>query len=446
MRKKIALALVASMVVSMCGTIGVQAETANGEKTTVVFWNSWTGGDGETLEALVNKFNEEQNEVYIDMTRTTSFADMLQTSLPTGEAADLILLSTNEITRYESYLRSMSDIWTNTTLNEDDFSESYMNLCYFNDDLYAIPFQISTYMMYYNQDLLDKAGVEAVPTTFDEWTEAAEKISALSTDDNPVYGSGLFYCYNGQNQSVIQRFDTGYLIDGNEEEGYYANLLENEAFADAMIWMKNLYDNGYNPKEQDIDSMMAAGQIGVMTNGGWLKGTLDNSGINYGIAKLPTVNGDDQAEWALCDMASFMLTTSATDETAAAAQKFIEWWMTGSGLEASDLTLGVDYSNVTPNAEWSISMCYLNAYIPTIESEEYQAVDILAELTPAEGAQVQMFTAPGTMFYSDAATLHGTFVEDWIFNGPENPTYDDVQNFFVDYQYDLESYIEDYYG
>lgn len=276
MKKQIAMALAASMVLTMGFSTAALADSSGGA-TTVVFWNSWTGGDGETLEALVNKFNSEQDEVYVDMTRTTSFSDMLQTSLPTGEAADLVLLSTNEITRYESYLRSMSDIWDNTSLSEEDFSEAYMSMCYYNDELYAIPFQISTYMMYYNKDLFEQAGIEAVPTTFDEWTAAAEKISALSTEENPIYGSGLFYCYNGQNQSVIQRFGTGYLIEGDEESGFTSNLLENEAFADAMIWMKNLYDNGYNPKEQDIDSMMAAGQIGVMTNGGWLKGTLDAS-------------------------------------------------------------------------------------------------------------------------------------------------------------------------
>ena len=42
--------------------------------------------------------------------------------------------------------------------------------------------------------------------------------------------------------------------------------------------------------------MMAAGQIGLMTNGGWLKGTLDASGVNYGIASLPTVTGEDQIQ------------------------------------------------------------------------------------------------------------------------------------------------------
>ena len=115
--------------------------------------------------------------------------------------------------------------------------------------------------------------------------------------------------------------------------------------------------------------------------------------------------------------------------------------MTGTGLEACETTQDVDYSNVTPNAEWSISMCYLNAYLPTVSSKEYQAVDVLVDLTPSETAQVQMFTAPGTLFYSDAASCQGDYVQDWVFNGPTDPTYDDVQDFFADYQADLEDYI-----
>jgi multiple sugar transport system substrate-binding protein len=423
------------------------AEPSNPNATKVVFWNSWTGGDGDTLQALVDKFNTSQSDVYIDMTRTTSFADMLQTNMPTGEAADLILLNSNDFTKYSSYLLPIDDIWDNTSLKKEDFSDTYLNLCYNNDQLYGIPFQISTYMLYYNKDLLEQAGYgeDEIPTTFDEWTEAAEKITALSTADKPIYGSGLFYCYNGQNQAAIQRFGTDYIITGDEENGFKANLLDNEAFANAMIWMKNLYDNGDNPKEKDIDSMMAAGQIGLEINGGWLKGTLDASDINYGIAKVPTVTGDDQDDWALGDVNCFYITSSASDEEKAAAEKFIEWWMTGEGLEASDVTQQVDYSGMTPNTEWSVSMCYLNAYTPTVESADYQGNQVLVDLTPSDSAQVQMFAAPGTLFWSDVATCQADYVQDWVFNGPTNPTYDDVQSFFEPYQEDLESYISEYY-
>lgn len=431
------------LAVMMLATMGLAC--AEGEKTTVVFWNSWTGGDGDALQALVTKFNESQNEVYVDMTRTTSFGDMLQTALPTGEAADLILLNCNDMNKYGDYLLPITDIWENTSLKAEDFSNAYLGMSVKGEELYGIPFQVTTYMLYYNKDLLAAAGIEKVPTTFAEWTAAAEKITALSTPEKPIYGSGLFYCYNGQNQSVMQRFGTDYMVVGDAENGFKANILDNQAFADALIWMKNLYDNGYNPKERDIDSMMAAGQIGLMTNGGWLKGALDASGVNYGIAKLPTVTGEDQNEWSLGDLNCFMMTNSATEETKKAAYKFIEWWFTGSGLEAQEVTQGIDYSGMTPNAEWSISMCYVNAYLPTVNSPEYQANEALVALSPSTTAQVQMFAELGTLFWSDVASVHGQLVEDWVFNGPANPTYEDVQDFLSIYSDDIESYIGEYY-
>ena len=107
MKKLFALILALSMLLTMAVASG------EGEKTTVVFWNSWTGGDGDALQALVTKFNESQNEVFVDMTRTTSFGDMLQTSLPTKEAADLILLNCNDLNKYGSYLLPLNDIWEN---------------------------------------------------------------------------------------------------------------------------------------------------------------------------------------------------------------------------------------------------------------------------------------------------------------------------------------------
>ena len=439
MKKLFALILALSMLLTMA------VAGAEGEKTNVVFWNSWTGGDGDALQALVTKFNKSQDEVFIDMTRTTSFGDMLQTNLPTGEAADLILLNVNDMNKYGDYLLPITDIWENTSLKAEDFSDAYLGMAKKGDDVYGIPFQISTFMLYYNKDLLASAGIEKVPTTFAEWTEASEKISALSTAEKPIYGSGLFYCYNGQNQSVIQRFGTGYLVEGDAEKGFTPNLLGNQPLADALIWMKNLYDNGYNPKERDIDSMMAAGQIGLMTNGGWLKGTLDASGINYGIAKLPTVTGEDLDNWSLGDLNCFMVTSSASEETKKAAYKFIDWWFTGSGLEAQDVTQGVDYSGMTPNAEWSISMCYINAYLPTVNSPEYQADATLVALSPSSSAQVQMFAEVGTLFWSDAATVQADMVENWVFNGPANPTYEDVQDFLTIYQDDLANYVAEYY-
>ena len=63
-------------------------------------------------------------------------------------------------------------------------------------------------------------------------------------------------------------------------------------------------------------------------------------------------------------------------------------------------------------------MCYVNAYLPTVNSPEYQADETLVTISPSATAQVQMFTEIGTLFWSDAATLHTQMVEDWVFKRP----------------------------
>ncbi len=269
--------------------------------------------------------------------------------------------------------------------------------------LYGIPFQISTFFLYWNKDLFTAAGLdpEAPPTTFTQWTEYADKIT---DPDNKIYGSGLFYCYNGQNTSVLQRFGGLYV---SETDGKYSvNLAGNQGLIDGLNWMYDLYATGNNPYEKDIDSMMRAGQIGIMVNGGWLKAGLDESGVNYGMAKIPVVEGDDINNYALGDEACFFITTSADDDEAWACEKFIEWWFTGvEGTDVQD----------TANTGWSLNMGYVGSYIPTIECDAYQNNELLSTLSvsPDSDAQTVMFCPSLSLVYADVTDSNTT----WSRNG-----------------------------
>ena len=95
----------------------------SGEKITIDFWNSWTGSDGETLIAKVDEFNKTNPYgITINMDISSSFAEKLSTSLPTGEAAPLVLLGAADRFGYQEYLLDINDIWENTSLKETDFN------------------------------------------------------------------------------------------------------------------------------------------------------------------------------------------------------------------------------------------------------------------------------------------------------------------------------------
>ena len=92
--------------------------TESGAKAiTIDFWNSWTGSDGETLIAKVDEFNKTNPYgITVNMDISSSFAEKLSTSLPTGEAAPLVLLGAADRFGYQEYLLDINDIWENTSI------------------------------------------------------------------------------------------------------------------------------------------------------------------------------------------------------------------------------------------------------------------------------------------------------------------------------------------
>ena len=132
------------------------------ENVTITFWNAWVGSDGDTLTELVHQFNEENEYgITVDMTITSSVNEMLQSSLPTGDAADLILGDTGCINRYVGYLRPIDDIFVSTGLKKEDFLEAYLSRCYSEEgELYGMPFQIAQMCLFYNKDLFVAAGLD----------------------------------------------------------------------------------------------------------------------------------------------------------------------------------------------------------------------------------------------------------------------------------------------
>ena len=400
MRKQVSFALALSMVMTS-GMATVANAAADDGKTNVVFWNSWTGGDGDTLEALVNKFNEESDTVHVEMTRTTSFSDMLQTSLPTGEAADLVLLSTNEITRYKSYLRSMDDIWENTGLKEEDFSPAYLNMCYNDDTLYAIPFQISTYMMYYNKDLFDQAGV-TYPT--DDWTQddvqnAAEKIRALGDDIfgiwQPITYNEFFKVVAQYGGSLLNEDKTQFTINSEE------NIKAAQTLVDRVL-VSNVQPNSVQQGGMGDWDMFMSGRLGMIPTGIWAFQTFtENCDFAWDIAVEP--GSTQKATHFFSNCVVMNPETEHPEEVA-------EWlaWLTSS-TESADIRLAAGW-DLPALKDLNALSSYLEITPPDNRKAVFESLDYLVMPPVIEDyalmsdiiGQYLSAAADGTMTVTDA--------------------------------------------
>ena len=359
-RRGMATVLAGTMVLSMLGGFAVQADEESYDPITIQFWNGWTGSDGQVLMEYVDKFNETNKwNITVEMDMSSEFRDKITTAMAADAAPALILGNAADKYTYDGKLRKLDEIWDNTDIKKEDFVSSYLDSLSTDDGLYGVPFQISSYVMYWNKDLFEKAGLdpETPPATYDEWTEMAQK---LTDPDSHVYGSGLSYTNVGADACIMQMFGG---LEVTEQDGkWHANFENNQGYIDFVSWFKTQFDNGSNPTESDLDTMFVSNQLGLYITGAWLMADLNTYGINYGVTTLiETPEGGKQAP---SNTQCFMVTSSASDEEALAAERFISWWHTGNDDEAIEDT--AVYA-------WSDRIGYPTYYIPVADSEGYQS-------------------------------------------------------------------------
>ena len=375
----------------------------SGEKITIDFWNSWTGSDGETLIAKVDEFNKTNPYgITINIDISSSFAEKLSTSLPTGEAAPLVLLGAADRFGYQEYLLDINDIWENTSLKETDFNENAMSAMKIDDDLYSIPFQNSMYYLYWNKDLFEAAGLdpETPPQSYEEWTEMASKI----TDENKnIYGSGLIMSF-GNHQMCMMQMMSGRLVTKTDDGKWSVNIKDNEGVKQYLEWMKEEFDSGDNPADNGIETMFNAGQIGLMVNGPWHAAGAKDAGINFGMTKI-------FGKEPVGDVAGFFITNSASEEEKLAAERFIEWWYAGDEETPMEETgAGV----------WSTELGFPTAYLPLAETDAYKNDEKLAALSLDDNSNesIWIVTDPEFPGWAETIGVVSTMTESVVFDTP----------------------------
>ena len=132
-KKFMALGLAAMMVTSLvaCGGSTGNAKNKKSDSskgTTVTFWNSFTGADGDMLVKMVDKFNKENTDgIKVKMDISSDFDSQLSTAFAAGEGPTMILSSSAYRFTYGDYLQDVSDVFDKTDLNKDDFIQSYLD-------------------------------------------------------------------------------------------------------------------------------------------------------------------------------------------------------------------------------------------------------------------------------------------------------------------------------
>lgn len=167
---------------SNAASAGSTASTA--AKTKVVFWHSMSGSMQDSLKEVVNNYNQSQSKVEVVLAFQGNYYDMaakLQTAVTSGNTPHIAQLEMGRTKMFQSYgiLQDMTSLAKQTGIDKNKFYKGLMSSCDWGQGLYALPFNRSTPMFYYNMDMFKEIGLDPnkPPQTWDDLQQYAKKLS-----------------------------------------------------------------------------------------------------------------------------------------------------------------------------------------------------------------------------------------------------------------------------
>ena len=226
------------------------ADASEVDGTTISFWHSMGGVNGQAIDTLVQKFNDE-NEYGI--TVEAEYQGSYDDALNKLKSAQIGNMGADLVQVYEIGTRFMIEsgwiVPMKSMVNADEYDSSVLepNLAAYytiNDMLYSMPFNSSTPLMYYNKDMFDAAGITEIPDSLEAIAQIGDKL--LDSGAQEVMSLGIYGWFFEQ---FIGKQGLEYANNGNgrTEAATAVAFDENGAAANILNEWKNLYDLGYAP-------------------------------------------------------------------------------------------------------------------------------------------------------------------------------------------------------
>ncbi|HJB97760.1 MAG TPA: ABC transporter substrate-binding protein [Candidatus Acutalibacter pullicola] len=279
---------------------GSGASTSDSGKLQIQFWHSMSGNTQEALDAVVAGFNESQDQYEVVATNqgtydesTGKFFNMAGGS----DSAHIIQIGEQNLQSMidSGMIASVSDLIETYSFDDSDLLEQEVNFYTVDGDMWAMPFNCSTPVVYYNKTVFDAAGVTEFPTTFEGITEAAQKVAESNDSITPV---GMYAYGYALDQMVINM--GGYVI--NNENGRADRATEvsyQDQITQIYNWIKDLQDQelllNYGSDGTNTISGFTQQQVGMfIASSASCRNVIDSStDFEVGVANLPVPEGTE---------------------------------------------------------------------------------------------------------------------------------------------------------
>ena len=205
--------------------------TGSGDEAVTLNWALWDKDSTAYWQALADGYMESHPNVTIEMTDlgSTDYMTQLATQLAGGNG-ELDVLSIKDIPGYSNLINlgMLEPLNGKLTTDESKFNGVLEQLTAQDGNYYAVPFRSDFWVVYYNKDIFDQAGVE-YPTNDMTMADFDAKIREVN-EKAGVYGN-IYHTWRSATTlfGILDGQHT--VIDGNYDflKPYYEQVLSEQA-------------------------------------------------------------------------------------------------------------------------------------------------------------------------------------------------------------------------
>lgn len=271
------------------------------------FWHLLSGPDGATMDQLIADFNSDVGSEVVTPTILawgSPYYTKLAMASAGGRAPDVAIMHAGRLPGYAP--GGLLDMWDMDLFAEfdiypEDFPERVWEATQYQGQPAAIALDSHPFVLYFNTDLADQAGVldsdGALPETDDpeEFRALAAELGAVSPS-----GYGIAYGYLGDGSNMWRMFSTYYTqMGGTMELPEGGTVQYDEGLAiDTLEWIMSLIDGELGNSSHDggtAISEFATGRTALFYGGVWETGNYRAQGVPFDITMVPTVFGTPAA-------------------------------------------------------------------------------------------------------------------------------------------------------
>jgi len=324
------------------------------EMVSIEFWHAMSGTGQESLDAIVQGFNDSQDKYEVKAEFQGTYEESLTKLRSVGGTKDApAITQVFEVgTKYmidSGYIEPVQSFIDKDNYDISQLEENILNYYKVDGKLYSMPFNSSTPVMIYNKDAFKAAGLdpEKAPATFSEVIDAAAQVKTEEMFGFSMLTYGWFF------EQLVATQGGLYVNENNGRSGDATEALFNGKeglnvfnFLDTMNKAGTFGNYGTN--WDDIRAAFSSEKVAMyMDSSAGVAGAIANSPFEVGVAYIPHAD-DIERNGVAIGGASLWMSKGIAENEQEAAWEFMKYLTTPEVQAKWHLDTG--YFAINPSA------------------------------------------------------------------------------------------------